>query len=48
MTLRKASAHAVGTTFFENYVSEFGAPVKVISDHGKQFVSKVYQTKVAF
>ena len=41
--MRKASAHAVSTAFFENYVSKFGAPIQMVFNHGKQFISEIFR-----
>ncbi|GFW02153.1 retrovirus-related Pol polyprotein from transposon 17.6 [Trichonephila clavipes] len=39
--LRKASTRVIADTFFDNYVTRFGAPVKLISDNGPQFISHI-------
>ncbi|GFW09106.1 retrovirus-related Pol polyprotein from transposon 412 [Trichonephila clavipes] len=41
--LRKASAQAIANTYFENYVSRYGAPISLISDNGPQFISEVFE-----
>ncbi|GFU61299.1 retrovirus-related Pol polyprotein from transposon 17.6 [Trichonephila clavipes] len=43
ISLRKASAEIIANTLFENYISRYGAPVKIINDNGRQFVSKVFE-----
>ena len=41
--LRKASAHAVATAFFESFISRYSAPVNIVFDHGPQFISAVFK-----
>ncbi|GFV67771.1 retrovirus-related Pol polyprotein from transposon 17.6 [Trichonephila clavipes] len=41
--LKKASARVIADTFFDNYISHFGAPIKLISDNGPQFVSDIFE-----
>ncbi|GFU84557.1 retrovirus-related Pol polyprotein from transposon 17.6 [Trichonephila clavipes] len=41
--LKKASARVIANTLFDNYVSRFGAPVKLISDNGPQFISDNFE-----
>ncbi|GFU29989.1 retrovirus-related Pol polyprotein from transposon 297 [Trichonephila clavipes] len=38
-----ASARVIADNFFDNYVSRFGAPVKLISDNGPQFISDIFE-----
>ncbi|GFY08446.1 retrovirus-related Pol polyprotein from transposon 297 [Trichonephila clavipes] len=37
--LRKASAQAIASVLFENYISRYGAPISLISDNDPQFIS---------
>ena len=41
--LRKVSAHAVATAFFDFFISKYGVPVNVVSDHGPQFISAIFK-----
>ncbi|GFU54873.1 retrovirus-related Pol polyprotein from transposon 412 [Trichonephila clavipes] len=41
--LKKASARVIVDTFFDNYTSRFGAPVKLIRDNGPQFISDTFE-----
>ncbi|GFU81418.1 retrovirus-related Pol polyprotein from transposon 17.6 [Trichonephila clavipes] len=41
--LKKASARVIADNFFDNYVSRFGAPIKLISDNGPQFISDIFE-----
>ncbi|GFW44470.1 transposon Ty3-I Gag-Pol polyprotein [Trichonephila clavipes] len=41
--LKEASAIIIMDTFFDNYISRFGAPVKLISDNGTQFISDIFE-----
>ncbi|GFW08992.1 retrovirus-related Pol polyprotein from transposon opus [Trichonephila clavipes] len=41
--LKKASARVIADNFFDNYVSRFGAPMKLISDNGPQFLSDIFE-----
>ncbi|GFY04941.1 retrovirus-related Pol polyprotein from transposon 17.6 [Trichonephila clavipes] len=41
--LKKASAKIIVDTLFENYISRYGAPVKMISDNGPQFISEIFE-----
>ncbi|GFX35413.1 retrovirus-related Pol polyprotein from transposon 412 [Trichonephila clavipes] len=41
--LKKASARAIADTLFDNYLSRYGAPVKLISDNGPQFTSDIFK-----
>ncbi|GFX47749.1 transposon Tf2-9 polyprotein [Trichonephila clavipes] len=41
--LKKASARVIADNFFENYIARFGAPIKLISDNGPQFVSDIFE-----
>ncbi|GFX19628.1 retrovirus-related Pol polyprotein from transposon 17.6 [Trichonephila clavipes] len=41
--LKKASARIIADNFFDNYVSRFGAPVKLISDNGHHFISDNFE-----
>ncbi|GFU94716.1 retrovirus-related Pol polyprotein from transposon 412 [Trichonephila clavipes] len=41
--LRKASAQAIATALFENYIPRYGAPISLIRDNGPQFISDVFE-----
>ncbi|GFV20626.1 retrovirus-related Pol polyprotein from transposon 412 [Trichonephila clavipes] len=41
--LKKASARVTADNFFDNYTSRFGAPIKLISDNGPQFISDILE-----
>ncbi|GFU24957.1 retrovirus-related Pol polyprotein from transposon 297 [Trichonephila clavipes] len=41
--LKKASARVISDTFFDNYISHFGARIKLISDNGPQFISDIFE-----
>ncbi|GFW06286.1 retrovirus-related Pol polyprotein from transposon 297 [Trichonephila clavipes] len=41
--LKKASARVIADNFFDNYISRFGAPVKLISDNGPQFITDIFE-----
>ncbi|GFU79797.1 retrovirus-related Pol polyprotein from transposon opus [Trichonephila clavipes] len=41
--LKKASARVIADNFFDNYISRFGAPTKLISDNGPQFISDIFE-----
>ncbi|GFW38710.1 retrovirus-related Pol polyprotein from transposon 17.6 [Trichonephila clavipes] len=41
--LKKASARVITDNFFDNYISRFGAPSKLISDNGPQFISDIFE-----
>ncbi|GFX71021.1 transposon Tf2-6 polyprotein [Trichonephila clavipes] len=41
--LKKASARVIADNFFNNYISRFGAPIKLISDNGPQFISDIFE-----
>ncbi|GFU86063.1 retrovirus-related Pol polyprotein from transposon 17.6 [Trichonephila clavipes] len=41
--LKKASARVTADNFFDNYISRFGAPIKLISDNGPQFISDIFE-----
>ncbi|GFV63253.1 retrovirus-related Pol polyprotein from transposon 412 [Trichonephila clavipes] len=41
--LKKASARAIADNFFDNYISRFGAPIKLISDNGPQCISDIFE-----
>ncbi|GFV99997.1 retrovirus-related Pol polyprotein from transposon 297 [Trichonephila clavipes] len=40
--LKKASARVIADNFFDNYISRFGAPIKLISYNGPQFISDIF------
>ncbi|GFV71905.1 retrovirus-related Pol polyprotein from transposon 297 [Trichonephila clavipes] len=40
---KKASARVIADNFFDNYISRFGAPIKLISDNGPQFISDIFE-----
>ncbi|GFW88224.1 transposon Tf2-8 polyprotein [Trichonephila clavipes] len=41
--LKKASARVIADNFFDNDISHFGAPIKLISDNGPQFISDIFE-----
>ncbi|GFX09075.1 retrovirus-related Pol polyprotein from transposon 17.6 [Trichonephila clavipes] len=41
--LKKASARVIADNFFDNYISCFGAPIKLISDNSPQFISDIFE-----
>ncbi|GFY01634.1 retrovirus-related Pol polyprotein from transposon 17.6 [Trichonephila clavipes] len=41
--LKKASARIIADNFFDNYISRFGVPIKLISDNGPQFISDTFE-----
>ncbi|GFT38964.1 retrovirus-related Pol polyprotein from transposon 17.6 [Trichonephila clavipes] len=41
--LKKAPARVIADKFFDNYISRFGAPIKLISDNGPQFISDIFE-----
>ncbi|GFU11846.1 transposon Tf2-9 polyprotein [Trichonephila clavipes] len=41
--LKKASARVIADNFFDNYISRFGTPIKLISDNGPQFISDIFE-----
>ncbi|GFU74472.1 retrovirus-related Pol polyprotein from transposon 17.6 [Trichonephila clavipes] len=41
--LKKASARVIVDTFFDNFISRSGAPVKLISDNDPQFISDIFE-----
>ncbi|GFW81787.1 retrovirus-related Pol polyprotein from transposon 17.6 [Trichonephila clavipes] len=41
--LKKASARVIADNFFDNYISRFGVPIKLISDNGPQFISYIFE-----
>ncbi|GFW03424.1 retrovirus-related Pol polyprotein from transposon 412 [Trichonephila clavipes] len=41
--LKKASARVIADNFFDNYISRFGAPTKLISDNGPQIISDIFE-----
>ncbi|GFX08362.1 retrovirus-related Pol polyprotein from transposon 412 [Trichonephila clavipes] len=41
--LKKSSARVIADNFFDNYISRFGAPIKLISDNGPQFISDIFE-----
>ncbi|GFV22922.1 retrovirus-related Pol polyprotein from transposon 412 [Trichonephila clavipes] len=41
--LKKVSARVIADNFFDNYISRFGAPMKLISDNGPQFISDIFE-----
>ncbi|GFS60245.1 retrovirus-related Pol polyprotein from transposon 17.6 [Trichonephila clavipes] len=40
---RGASARAIADNFFDNYISRFGAPIKLSSDNAPQFISDIFE-----
>ncbi|GFW16367.1 retrovirus-related Pol polyprotein from transposon 412 [Trichonephila clavipes] len=40
---KKASARVIADNLFDNYISRFGAPIKLISDNGPQFISDIFE-----
>ncbi|GFV77888.1 retrovirus-related Pol polyprotein from transposon 412 [Trichonephila clavipes] len=43
ITLKKSSARIIAENFFDNYISRFGAAIKLISDNGPQFISDIFE-----
>ncbi|GFY25665.1 uncharacterized protein TNCV_2487851 [Trichonephila clavipes] len=43
ISLKKASARVIADNFFDNYISRFGAPIKLISDNDTQFISDIFE-----
>ncbi|KFM71017.1 Transposon Ty3-I Gag-Pol polyprotein, partial [Stegodyphus mimosarum] len=43
VALKRASAKTVADAFLHRYIFKYGAPIKVISDNGKQFVSQIFE-----
>ncbi|GFY08165.1 retrovirus-related Pol polyprotein from transposon 17.6 [Trichonephila clavipes] len=41
--LKKASTRIIADSLFDNYLSRYGAPVKLISDNGPQFKSDIFE-----
>ncbi|GFX96758.1 retrovirus-related Pol polyprotein from transposon 297 [Trichonephila clavipes] len=41
--LKKASAEVIADSLFDNYTSQYGAPIKMISDNGPQFLSDTFE-----
>ncbi|GFT06965.1 retrovirus-related Pol polyprotein from transposon 297 [Trichonephila clavipes] len=41
--LKKPSDLGIEDTFFDNYISRFGDPVKLISDNSPQFISYIFE-----
>ncbi|GFV65721.1 retrovirus-related Pol polyprotein from transposon 412 [Trichonephila clavipes] len=41
--LKKASARIIADSLFDNYISPYGPPVKLISDNGPQFRSDIFE-----
>ncbi|GFS87521.1 retrovirus-related Pol polyprotein from transposon opus [Trichonephila clavipes] len=41
--LVEASARVIADNFFDNYISRFGAPIKLKSDNGTQFISDIFE-----
>ncbi|GFS48555.1 uncharacterized protein TNCV_309831 [Trichonephila clavipes] len=41
--LKKASAGVIADNFFDNYISRFGDPIKLISDNSPQFISDIFE-----
>ncbi|GFV19526.1 uncharacterized protein TNCV_3664581 [Trichonephila clavipes] len=41
--LKKASARVIADNFFDNYISRFGAPIKLISANDPQFISDIFE-----
>ncbi|GFV96597.1 uncharacterized protein TNCV_3260611 [Trichonephila clavipes] len=41
--LKKASARVIADNFFDNNISRFGAPIKLISDNGPLFISDIFE-----
>ncbi|GFW25582.1 uncharacterized protein TNCV_1308431 [Trichonephila clavipes] len=39
-----SSARVIADNFFDNYISRFGAPIKLISDNGPQFISDIFES----
>ncbi|XP_050544268.1 uncharacterized protein LOC126907198 [Daktulosphaira vitifoliae] len=45
--LNKATGVAIINRIIDNYIPDWGKPKIIISDHGKQFISKVWQSKLS-
>ncbi|GFW16972.1 uncharacterized protein TNCV_2761001 [Trichonephila clavipes] len=41
--LKRAFTRLVADNFFDNYISRFGGPTKLISDNGLQFISDIFE-----
>ncbi|GFY21486.1 retrovirus-related Pol polyprotein from transposon 17.6 [Trichonephila clavipes] len=41
--LKKASARIIADSLFDNYISRYGAPVKLMNDNGSQFISDIFE-----
>ncbi|GFX34201.1 retrovirus-related Pol polyprotein from transposon 297 [Trichonephila clavipes] len=40
---KKDSARVIADNFFDNYISRFGAPIKLIIENGPQFISDIFE-----
>ncbi|XP_050544197.1 uncharacterized protein LOC126907144 [Daktulosphaira vitifoliae] len=45
--LKKATGVATINRIINNYIPDWGKPKIIVSDHGKQFISKVWQSKLS-
>ena len=45
--LRKATGKGCVLQITDKYVPEFGVPLRILSDHGSQFTSKIWKTKLS-
>ncbi|GFU25500.1 uncharacterized protein K02A2.6 [Trichonephila clavipes] len=43
LPLKNAAARVIADNFFDNYTSRFGAPIKLYSDNGPQFISDIFE-----
>ncbi|GFS74017.1 transposon Tf2-8 polyprotein [Trichonephila clavipes] len=41
--LKRASARVIADNVFDNYISRFRAPIKLIGDNGPQFISDIFE-----
>ncbi|GFX09425.1 retrovirus-related Pol polyprotein from transposon 412 [Trichonephila clavipes] len=41
--LKKATAKVIADSLFDNYLSRYGAPIKMINDNGPQFISEIFE-----
>ncbi|GFV76509.1 retrovirus-related Pol polyprotein from transposon 17.6 [Trichonephila clavipes] len=41
--LKNTSEKVIADSLFDNYISRYGAPIKIISDNGPQFISVIFQ-----
>ncbi|GFW44790.1 retrovirus-related Pol polyprotein from transposon 17.6 [Trichonephila clavipes] len=41
--IKKASAKVISDSLFDNYISRYGAAIKMISDNGLKFISEIFE-----